>query len=64
MSTDNAVYVVKQIVNGTPLEKIPFQDEIEIKLNKIESTILPYRYALVNGKPFYSKELINYLKKN
>ena len=64
MSTDNAVYVVKQIVNGTPLEKILFQDEIEIKLNKIESTILPYRYALVNGKPFYSKELINYLKKN
>lgn len=64
MSTDNAVYVVKKIIDGTPLEKIPFQDEIEIQLNKIESTILPYRYALVNGKPFYSKELIKYLKEN
>ena len=64
MSTDNAVYVTKKIIEGTPLKKIPFQDEIEIKLNKIESTILPYRYALVNGKPFYSKELIKYLKKN
>lgn len=64
MSTDNAVYVTKKIIQGTPLEKIPFQDEIEIHLNKIESTILPYRYALVNGKPFYSKELIKYLKEN
>ena len=64
MSTDNAVYVTKKIIEGTPLKEIPFQDEIEIKLNKIESTILPYRYALVNGKPLYSKELVRYLKKN
>lgn len=64
MSTDNAVYVTKQIISGVQLEKIPFQDEIQIKINKIESTILPYRYAIVNGKPFYSKELIKYLKEN
>jgi ribosome biogenesis SPOUT family RNA methylase Rps3 len=64
MSTDNAVYVVKKIISGTNLKKIPFQEEIEIKINKIESTILPYRYALVKGKPFYSKELLKYLKEN
>ncbi len=64
MSTDNAAYVTNKIIKGTPLNKIPFQDEIEIKINKIESTILPYRYALVKGKPFYSKELIKYLKEN
>lgn len=64
MSTDNAVYVAKKIVEGTPLEKISFQDGIEIRINKIESTILPYRYALVNGKPFYSKELLKYLKEH
>jgi ribosome biogenesis SPOUT family RNA methylase Rps3 len=64
MSTDNAVYVTKKIISGVQLEKIPFQDEIEIQINKIESTILPYRYALVNGKPFYYKELLKYLKEN
>ena len=63
MSTDNAVYVVKKILNNTPLKKIRFKDEIEIKINKIESTILPYRCALVKNKPLISKELIRYLKK-
>ncbi|MDP1696145.1 MAG: hypothetical protein Q8L29_04495, partial [archaeon] len=64
MSTDNAVYVVKKILEGSQLSKIPFQDEIEIEINDIESTIFPYRYALVNGKPLISPELIEYLKKN
>lgn len=63
MSTDNAVYVVKKISEGIPLEKIPFQDEIEIHLRKGESAIFPYRYALVKGKPLVSPELIKYLKR-
>ena len=63
MSTDNAAYVVHAIANGKPFEKIKFQDEIEIDIDEIESTILPYRYALVDGKPFISKELVTFLKK-
>ena len=61
-STDNAVYVLKQIVEGTPLSKMRFQNKLNIKINKIESIELPYYYPLVNGKPRISKELINYLK--
>ena len=63
MSTDNAVYVVKQIIKGKKLNEIPFQDKAEIKINDVESTILPYKYALIKGKPMISKELITYLKK-
>lgn len=63
MSTDNAVYVVKQIIEGRNLIDLKFQDEIEIDINDIESTILPYRYAIVDGKPLISPELIDFLKK-
>lgn len=63
MSTDTAVYVVKQIVEGKKLSDIAFQDEIEIELGKNESTILPYHYVIINKKPLISKELVNYLKK-
>ncbi len=64
MSTDNAVYVVHTIFQGALLKDIPFQDKVEIKINNIESTILPYRYALVNNKPFMSPTLIKYLKRD
>ena len=63
MSTDTAVYVVKQIVEGKKLSDLAFQDKIEIGLGKNESTILPYRYIILNKKPLISKELVNYLKK-
>lgn len=63
MSTDNAVYVVKEIVKGKKLSNIKFKDNIEIKINDVETTILPYRYALLKGKPLISKKLIRYLKK-
>jgi len=62
-STDNAVYVVKQIVNGKSLQELKFKDRIEIQKNNVESFILPYRYALLNGKPLISKELIKFLKR-
>lgn len=64
LSTDNAVYVVKQICNGKELKDIKFQNEVEIIINDIESTILPFKYPLVNGKPNISTELIKYLKKH
>jgi len=62
MSTDNAVYVVSRIINGTFLSNIPFRENIEIKINKIESTILPYKYALIKNKPLISPKLIEYLR--
>ena len=62
-STDNAVYVLKQIIEGTPLEKMKFKNKVTIKINKIESVDLPYYYPLVNGKPRISDKLIEYIKK-
>jgi len=65
MATDNAVYVVKQILEvGKELSQIPFQDCAETVLDDGESIVLPYRYALVKGKPLMSGELIGYLKKH
>lgn len=62
MSTDNAIYVAKRIVEGVPFSKLRFRDCITARLNKIESVDFPYRYALVRKKPLISKELIKYLK--
>jgi len=64
LSTDNAVYVVKQISKGKKLRDIKFQDEVEIKVNNIESTILPFKYPLINGKPNISHELVRYLRRH
>lgn len=61
-STDSAVFVTKQIFNGIPLNKIKFKDQVEIKINEIESVILPYKYPIIKNKPYMSKDIINYLK--
>jgi len=58
MSTDNAVYTVKQILNGKSFSKLKFQDGCSIKINDILTTDLPYRYNIVNGKPLISKDLV------
>lgn len=63
MSTDNAVCVVKEIASGKPLGELQFKDDIEIELGKNESTVLPYRYLLVGGKPLISEELVKYLRR-
>ncbi len=62
-STDNAVYVVKKILEGKKLNQLKFQNELEIKTGKYESCILPYKYALVNNKPLISNELIRHIKR-
>ena len=64
MSTDTAVYVVHQIVLGKKLSELRFQDELEIPLGKNESTVLPYRYVVVDGKVRISEELIEFLKRS
>jgi ribosome biogenesis SPOUT family RNA methylase Rps3 len=61
-STDNAVYVLKEIIEGKELKDIKFQNKLVLKINEIESIELPYYYPLVNGKPRISDKLINYLK--
>ena len=61
-STDNAVYVVQEIANGKNLEDMKFKYKVEIRINDVESIILPYLYPVVNGKPLMSPELIHFLK--
>ena len=63
MSTDNAAFVVHEIARGKRLSEIEFVDGLEIKLNKIESVDMPYRYALHGGRPVFSSKLIDYLKR-
>ena len=63
MSTDNAVYAVRQIIEGKSLIELKFKDGLDIKINRIQSTQLPYRYNVVNGKPLVSRELVKFIKK-
>lgn len=63
MSTDTAVVVAKIICDGTPLERITFQDTIEIEMGDGESVELPYRYIMEDGKPVLPEGLIEYLRK-
>jgi len=64
MSTDNAVYTVKQIVEkGKNFNELNFVDNISVKLNEFESVELPYRYNLIKGKPLVSKKIKTYLRK-
>ncbi len=61
-STDNALLVSKLILEGTPLENIPKQWQLEIEINDVESIILPYCYPILNGKPQISRDLEKYLR--
>jgi len=62
--TDNAVMVVKKIIEGTPFEKLRFTYNITIELDEGEEMILPFKYLLIDGKPFISKEIIEHVKKH
>jgi ribosome biogenesis SPOUT family RNA methylase Rps3 len=63
LATDNAVYVVHEIIKGKYFSDLKFKQGVTIKINKIESTDLPFRYALVDGKPLISEKVVNYLKR-
>ena len=62
MSTDTAVIVTYKIATGTPLEKMRFQDGIEVDIKEGESIQLPYKYLIINGKPLLPKGLLEMLK--
>ena len=64
MSTDNAVFTVKQIADGKKFSELKFEDNVSIELDEFEFLDLPYRYNLVDGKPYMSEKIISYLKKN
>lgn len=61
-STDNAVYVLKNILNGGSMKNMSFQNKLTVKINNVESIELPYYYPLVDGKPRISQKLLSYLK--
>ena len=63
MSTDTAVLVVKEINDGKEFHKLQFKDGICIEINDSEAVDLPYRYRMVEGKPWLSPELVQFLKK-
>ena len=63
MSTDNAVFTVKQIELGKKLDELEFKDNVSIEINEFESVDLPYRYNLVDGEPYMSKKIKIYLSK-
>lgn len=62
MSTDTAVLVTAMIIEGNPLEKINFADELEIKTAEGESVQLPYRYVIIEKKPILPDGLMEYLQ--
>jgi len=60
---DGAVYMAKQVSEGTPLKEVLVQLGIEIQIGKGHSVLLPYAYPIVNKKPLISHQLIKYLKR-
>ncbi|KAJ3328277.1 hypothetical protein HDU76_010263 [Blyttiomyces sp. JEL0837] len=64
MTTDTAVIVSKMVlVEGIPLNKIPFVDRPDIKIFKNESVEMPFRYVVENGEPKVPKGFIDLLRK-
>ncbi len=61
--TDNAVLVVKKIIEGKKFKDLNFKDKLEIKINEIESVELPFRYMIEEEKPFIREKLLNYIKR-
>jgi len=62
-STDNAVFVVSEIVKGKNFKKMKFLDKFVLKFGKFLEMELPYSYPLVKGKALISKKLVSYLRK-
>lgn len=63
MSTDTAVIVAKEIVEGKPLSLLEFKDGVEIEINENESVELPYKYLVKDGKPLLPEGLVDMLRK-
>jgi ribosome biogenesis SPOUT family RNA methylase Rps3 len=62
MSTDNAVYTVKQILDGKTFSELKFKEGISVKINEFENVDLPYRYNVSSKGIYMSPKIITYLK--
>ncbi|KAG9248115.1 SAM-dependent RNA methyltransferase [Calycina marina] len=66
MTTDTAVRVTRMIVQEMiPLEKIPYVDDPELRVDKHESTEMPFRYVMdEDGKPIMPEGMVDLIKKD
>ncbi|KIY01196.1 uncharacterized protein Z520_02748 [Fonsecaea multimorphosa CBS 102226] len=64
MTTDTAVRVTRMVINDQiPLDKIPYVDFPELKLDEHESTEMPFRYVTDNsGKPIMPQGMVDLIK--
>ena len=63
-STDNAVMVAKQIIDGKKLSSLKFTHDLTIEMGDGEEIILPFKYLVLNGKTFVSDKIIEYVKEH
>ncbi|KAJ9273503.1 hypothetical protein DTO212C5_577 [Paecilomyces variotii] len=66
MTTDTAVRVTRMIAQGkVPLEEIPYIDNPELRVNKNESTEMPFRYVKgSDGQPIMPEGMVDLIKKD
>jgi len=66
MTTDTAVRVTRLVVQQKiSLDKIPYVDYPELRINKNESTEMPFRYVKgENGEPIMPEGMIDLIKKD
>jgi len=66
MTTDTAVRVTRMIVQEKiPLDSIPYVDHPELKINKHESTEMPFRYVKGHdGKPIMPEGMVELIMKD
>ncbi|RVX67177.1 hypothetical protein B0A52_08611 [Exophiala mesophila] len=64
MTTDTAVRVTRIVVlEQTPLDKIPYVDFPELKINEHETTEMPFRYVTDKcGKPIMPQGMVDLIK--
>ncbi|PVI07999.1 DUF431-domain-containing protein [Periconia macrospinosa] len=66
MTTDTAVRVTRIVVQDrVPVDKIPYVDHPELKINKNESTEMPFRYVVgEDGAPIMPKGMVELIIKD
>ncbi|RAL59380.1 hypothetical protein DID88_006869 [Monilinia fructigena] len=66
LTTDTAVRCTRMVVQDKiPLDKIPYVDYPELRVNKNESTEMPFRYVKdANGKPIMPDGMVELIKKD
>ncbi|KAF2490998.1 DUF431-domain-containing protein [Lophium mytilinum] len=66
MTTDTAVRVTRMIVQDKiPLESIPYVDHPELRINKHESTEMPFRYVKgPDGQPIMPEGMVELIMKD